>query len=139
VLASFLVQEETQREHVSMSSCTCNACAVQAYNGSRPTTRVTEQRRETPAVGQRIGTAPLRLCAPAGGLRRTTFLSDTMWMVRASDGGASGGGGGGRGGGGLTVLRRSEAEALQPQNGEGRGRHCIGLQPPLHAAALASG
>ena len=48
---SFLVQEETQREHVSMSSCTCNACAVQAYNGSRPTTRVTELRRETPAVG----------------------------------------------------------------------------------------
>ena len=50
----------------------------------------------------------LRLCAPVGGARQTTFLSDTLWMVRADGGG-----------GGLTVLRRSEAEALQPQSGEG--------------------
>ena len=47
----------------------------------------------------------LRLCSPRGGVRRTTYLSDTIWIERTSAGASDEGGE-------VTVLRRSEAEAL---------------------------
>ena len=46
------------------------------------------------------------MCAPSAGLLQTTYLSDVLWVVRSASGAA-------------TVLRRTEAEAMMPQNGDG--------------------
>ena len=56
----------------------------------------------------------LRLCSPRGGVRRTTYLSDTIWIERTSAGASDEGGE-------VTVLRRSEAEALAPPQNGGTG------------------
>eukprot|EP00966_Prymnesium_polylepis_P308422 7127630-Prymnesium_polylepis.1 len=46
------------------------------------------------------------VCAPSSGTRWTSYLSDVMWITRSAEGG-------------FTVLYRTEAEALKPQNGDG--------------------
>eukprot|EP00322_Chrysochromulina_rotalis_P030724 CAMPEP_0115877636 /NCGR_PEP_ID=MMETSP0287-20121206/26331_1 /TAXON_ID=412157 /ORGANISM="Chrysochromulina rotalis, Strain UIO044" /LENGTH=135 /DNA_ID=CAMNT_0003333169 /DNA_START=32 /DNA_END=439 /DNA_ORIENTATION=- len=51
------------------------------------------------------------LCSPATGRAHTTYLSDALWIVRPSEGI--------QGAGIPMVLRRTEAEALVPQNGNG--------------------
>ena len=64
----------------------------------------------TPAVGALLFEAPAPprgMCAPSEGLLTTTYLSDVLWITRSTDSGAA------------TVLRRTEAEAMRPQNGEG--------------------
>ena len=55
------------------------------------------------------------ICTPAGGARRTSYLSDTIWVVHTSREGARGGGDDED----VSVYRRTQAEALRPQNGEG--------------------
>ena len=70
----------------SLRYATLESVVVPSYNGSAPTTREVERRLKTPAVGPLVAST-LRLCAPAAGARRTTYLSDTLWLVRASDGG----------------------------------------------------
>ena len=62
----------------------------------------------TPQVGPLLGAEPasaLRLCAASGGDKRTSYLSDVLWIVRGERGAT-------------TVLQRTEAEALRPSNGD---------------------
>ena len=72
---------------------------------------VTTRASSTPAVGALLSTAEQRtVCAPDAGLKQTmlqtSYLSDVLWIVRAASGSA-------------TVLKRTEAEAYQPSNGDG--------------------
>lgn len=53
------------------------------------------------------GESARRLCSPRSGLSRTTYLSDTLWIVRSETAGP-------RRPGAFTILRRTEAEALRP-------------------------
>ena len=72
--------------------------------------------RATPTAGALVAVdATLRLCSPRGGVRRTTYLSDTIWIERTSAAVAS------DGRGEVTVLRRTEAEALAPPQNGGAG------------------
>lgn len=63
----------------------------------------------SPSVGSPLLESPLKqLCAPsASGLMVTTYLSDVLWIMRDNAAGAA------------TVLRRTDAEAMQPDNGDG--------------------
>ena len=75
------------------------------------TRRLTTKPRVMPAVGALLSEGPQRVvCAPSAGLAQTTlqttYLSDVLWILRGASGSA-------------TVLKRTEAEALQPQNGDG--------------------
>ena len=87
----------------SLRYATLESVVVPSYNGSAPTTREVERRLKTPAVGPLVAST-LRLCAPAAGTRRTTYLSDTLWLVRASDGG-----------GGLTVSSPNHRPSRNPK------------------------
>lgn len=68
-------------------------------------TIVTTRPSSTPAVGALLSEGFQRaVCAPsAAGVLQTTYLSDTLWIVRSASSGAA------------TVLKRTEAEALKPQ------------------------
>jgi hypothetical protein len=80
----------------------------------------------SPSVGAQLEATrmPRGLCAPPSGPRLTTYLSDVLWIVRGGGetAGSVGGGDGERAAGSVagevTVLRRTEAEALRPQNGD---------------------
>ena len=66
---------------------------------------------QTPTATRFIVANAGLVCTPAGGTRRTSYLSDTIWVVRST-----------RTAGrddDITVLRRAEAEAVRPQNGDG--------------------
>ena len=68
-----------------------------------------ESSTSMPVVGDALPSqSSPRLCTSAAGLQRTTYLSDTVWIVRSA-----------RTGGDQepTVLLRTQAEALRPQNG----------------------
>jgi len=68
----------------------------------------------TPSVGALVAEgASVAACAPAAGVVRTTYLSDVLWIVRNVGEGPGGEGGEGA----VTVMLRTEAEALKPQNG----------------------
>ena len=109
----------------ALTYSTREARRLQQADGSWATVE-REVQRETPAAGALLASdAQMRQCSPRGGVRRTTYLSDTVWIERTSTDAApaaaatgSGGGVSGGGGGSVTVLRRTEAEALAPpQNG----------------------
>lgn len=95
---------------------------LQQADGSWATVTRDVNRANAPAAGVLLANdASLKQCWPRGGVRRTTYLSDTIWIERVHAGGASGAAAASKGGGGsgsVTVLRRTEAEALAPpQNG----------------------
>ena len=62
---------------------------------------------EIPSVSAAPETAPKLGCAPSAGSLQTTYLSDAWWIVRTKASGAA------------TVLKRTQAEALKPENGDG--------------------
>jgi len=75
--------------------------------------------RYSSAQGPTLSSASRGLCAPVVGLARTTYLSDTIWVLRSAAPGAAAAssGDGGTATAWVNVLRRVEAEALVPQNG----------------------
>ena len=66
----------------------------------------TTSRSSKPWVRRQIDSGGGGSCAAASGVLITSYLSDVLWILREPAGG-------------ITVLRRSEAEALRPQNGAG--------------------